>query len=416
MKEMDMARFWFISAPLFSHTDWGGFLKTAQELKGRGHEVIWLSEPQLERAISQHGIDFYPIEQTGWLWPPPPQPDVSQLPPQEAVMLRYRRALDTWLSEDLVGDAVESIIRAAGQMGKPDAVAIDPFLSAAALAAEKLDVPMVVCGWPAQQTLDETSLFPVQRDLSSDSQQRIARLCERFGLEGVNFSRGTAPAIRSPHLHICYFTRDWYLAEMDTLMLQNRFVGGVSQQPNDPPPDWLGQIAQDKPLALITLGTIFTGDLGFFSWAAQAAAREGLVPIVVIGWNPIEPEKKQELIRALPKGTRLLNWAPFAHVLPRSQVMIHHGGMGTTHYAVVHGVPQIVVPHAADQRIQARRVAQAKVGLNLSAHDVRQGMLWEGVRALVNDDKVRQTAQQLASDMAAQGGVVRAADHILEVI
>jgi len=411
-----MAKFWFVSAPLFSHTDWGGFLKTARVLKARGHEVIWLSEPQLEKAILQRGIDFHAVEQTGWLWPPPPQPDVSQMPPQEAVMLRYRRALDTWLSEDLVGQSVGAILRAADQIGKPDIIAIDPFLSSAALASEKLDVPMVVCGWPAQQSLDENALFPVQRDLSSDSQQRIMRLCDRFSLEGTNFSRGTAPSIRSPHLHICYFTQDWYMAEMETLMLQNRFVGGLPQHPDAAPPDWLQQIPQDQPLALITLGTIFTGDLGFFSWAAQAAARAGLTPIVVIGWNPIDPEKKQELMRALPKGTRLLNWAPFEHVLPRSKVMIHHGGMGTTHYAVVHGVPQIVVPHAADQRIQARRVAQAKIGLNLSAHDVRQGMLTEGVHAIVNDETVRQTAQQLASSMAALGGTERAADHILELL
>lgn len=407
-----MAKFWFISAPLFSHTDWGGFWKTAKVLKDRGHEVLWLSESQLEKSITQKGIPFHAIEHTGWLWPPPPQPDVSQMPPQEAVMLRYRRALDTWLSKELVAKAVKDIVAAADDIGKPDVFVIDPFLSAAALAAEKLNVPMVVCGWPAQQTLDDASLFPVQRDLSSDSQQRIARLCDMFDIEGENFSKGTAPAIRSPHLHICYFTRDWYQAETDSLMLQNRFVGGVADIPSDPEPEWLAQIPSDQPLALITLGTIFTGDLGFFSWAAQAAAKAGLIPIVVIGWNPIEPEKKQELIRALPKGSRLLNWAPFDHVLPRSKLMIHHGGMGTTHYAVVHGVPQIVVPHAADQRIQGRRVAQAKIGLHLTAHDVRQGQLWEGAKALMQADSVHQTAKELAQEMAGLGGSERAADYI----
>ena len=95
------------------------------------------------------------------------------------------------------------------------------------------------------------------------------------------------------------------------------------------------------------------------------------MPLVVVGWNPIAPEDKAKLIAALPKTTRLLNFVPFAHVLPRTRLMIHHGGMGTTHAALIHGIPQIVVPHAADQRGQARRVAQAKVGLNLTAHDVQ---------------------------------------------
>ena len=96
--------------------------------------------------------------------------------------------------------------------------------------------------------------------------------------------------------------------------------------------------------------------------------------------------------------------------------MIHHGGMGTTHYAVTHGVPQIVVPHAADQRIQARRVAQVKIGLNLSAHDVRQGQLQEGAKAIMDADFVRQNAQRFAEQMASYGGVERAADLIEKAI
>ena len=407
-----MATIWCISAPLYSHTDWGGFLKTAQVLQQQGHEVLWVSEQSLENVIKNTTIPFQVIEKTGWLWPPPPQPDVSKIPPQEAVNLRYKRALDTWLSEELVAEATQAIIDLAGKIGKPDLILTDPFLSAVALASEAIDVPMIVCGWPAQGTLDDQLLFPVQRNLGTDSQQRIQRLLDQFKLEGTNFSKGATPSILSPHLHICYFTRDWYIAETDTLLPQNVFVGGLPETPKDDPPTWLTDIPEDTPIALITLGTVFTGDLGFFSWAAQASAKEGLLPVVVIGWNPINPENKKELLNALPRGTRLLNWVPFAHVLPRTRIMIHHGGMGTTHYAVVNGVVQIAVPHAADQRVQARRIAQARIGLNLSAHDVRNGMLWEGVKALKDDQRVQQTASDFAQSMRQAGGPERAADLI----
>ena len=137
---------------------------------------------------------------------------------------------------------------------------------------------------------------------------------------------------------------------------------------------------------------------------------------MTLGWHPITAEKKAELKRALPAGTRLLNWAPYAHVLPRCRLMIHHGGMGTTHCAVVHGLPQIVVPHAADQRIQGRRVAEAKVGLHLTAHDVRQGQLREGARALLDADWVLARARGLARAMAALGGVARAAELVEGVV
>lgn len=411
-----MAKFWFVSAPLYSHTDWGGFLKTALVLQAQGHDILWVSQPQLRGAIEAKGLAFAEIAETGWLWPPPPQPDLTQIPPQEAVTLRYRRALDTWLSEDLVANGVEALLQLASEIGKPDAMVIDPFLSAAAFAAEKLDVRLIVAGWPAQANLDEQSLFPVQRDLSSDSQQRIQRLCDKFGLEGTYFSKGTAPSIISPLLHITYFTPEWYMQEASPMLPQTEFVGGKKDAPTSEPPDWLADIPAGIPLAMITLGTIFTGDLGFFSWAAAAAANAGLLPIVVVGWKPMEPEDKAVLKKALPGGTRLLAWAPFEHVLPRCKLMIHHGGMGTTHAAITHGLRQIVVPHAADQRIQARRVAQAKIGLNLTAHEVRQGQLVEGAKAIMEADFVGENARRFAERMASLGGASRAAALILQVI
>lgn len=411
-----MAKYWFVSAPLYSHTDWGGYLKTAQALQAHGHEVTWVSGASLARAVSAAGVPFLAVEQTGWLWPPPPPPDLTTIPPQEAVMLRYRRALDTWLSEERVGEATQALIDLANAHGKPDVIVTDPFLSAAALAAEALDVRLAVCGWIAQRELQEDFLFPVQRELGNESQQRLARLQARFGLRGRYFAPGPTPSILSPYLHVSYFTEDWYAADLPNVLDQTLFVGGLPQVPNTPPPDWLTAIPPGTPLALITLGTTFTGDLGFFSWAAQAAARHGLLPLVVIGYNPITPEDKQALIRALPRGSRLLNFVPFEHVLPRVRLMYHHGGMGTTHAAVVHGIPQIVVPHAADQRGQARRVAQAKVGLNLTAHDVRNGQLMQGTRALLNDARVRQNAHDLAQRMAQLGGAPAAARALIDLL
>jgi MGT family glycosyltransferase len=409
-----MATFWFISAPLPGHLDWGGFLRTAQALYQRGHHVLWLSEAGIGPLVMATGVPFEPLSSTGWLWPPPPAPDLTTLKPAEAIFIRYQRALDTWLSEDLIPPAVEAICAVADQYGKPDLIVTDPFLTASALAAERLHVPLVVAGWPAGQPLDEDRLVAVQSALSKVSQDRIQRLIERFGLQGVNFSGGATPSVQSPLLHLSYFSREWYQAEADFLP-QTHFVGGRAALPNGDAPDWLKAIPENVPLALITLGSAFTGDLGFLSWAAQAAARLRLIPIVVIGTNPIAPEDKLAFKAALPAGTRLLNWIDYDQVFPRLSVIIHHGGMGTTHRAVLQGLPQVVVPHAADQRGQARRVAQSKVGLNLSAFDVQRGQLLPAIRAVTSDLKVREAAQNLQADFAALGGAEHAADLLVDV-
>src|SRR5258708_38037904 len=131
-----MASFWFVTAPLAGHLDWGGMLKTAQALRGADHEVLWVSQPQIAPALEAAGIAFASIPETGWLWPPPPVPDLRTLKPTDAVFLRYRRALDTWLSEDLIPPAVEAMIELAQERGNPSAIVADPFLEGATFAVE----------------------------------------------------------------------------------------------------------------------------------------------------------------------------------------------------------------------------------------------------------------------------------------
>ncbi|MBN2469276.1 MAG: hypothetical protein JXN59_01030, partial [Anaerolineae bacterium] len=332
--------------------------------------------------------------------------DLEGLPPQEAIRLRYSRALDTWLTEDLVLPAVEALLALAQERGKPDVLVTDPFLAASALAAEALEVPLAVCGWPAQPAPDSEALLPIQRDLADAAHERIRRMAGHFGVSGRNFSQDATPAVQSPDLHISFFSRYWHQADSEFLP-QTEFVGGMASVPGGEPPGWL-RILNGAALGLVTLGTVFTGDLGFLCWSAQAMARAGLIPLVVVG-RPLSPSQKAELISALPAGARLLNWVNYDQVFPRLKLITHHGGMGTTHAAVVHGIPQIVVPHAADQRGQAKRVAQAKVGLNLSAMDVRQGRLLPGMRAVLNDPAVHETVERLAEEFASLGGPERAA-------
>lgn len=409
-----MGKFWFISAPLFGHLDWGGFLETAQALKADNHDVSWISQPQIGGYLVQNGIPFEPISETGWLWPPPPPPDLTQIPPQEAIYLRYRRALDTWLSEDLIPDAVNAILDLANRIGKPDVLVTDPFLTAAAIAAEKMDVKLAVCGWPANADLDDSKLFPVQKELAEDSKGSIQRLCDQFGVSGINFAKGSTPSIQSPHLHISYFNEQWYQGDLDFLP-QTKFVGGIPSIPTTEAPQWLTDLP-DQPAVLITLGTVFTGDLGFYAWAAQATHRLGWIPIVVIGHTRLDPASKSELVDALPPQTRLLNWVDFAIVMPRMTAIVHHGGMGTTHAAAIHALPQIIVPHAADQRGQAKRVSQTKIGLHLTAHDVKNGQLLPAIRAIASDENVKDNCRRFANDLKSLGGPRQAAQILSNLI
>ncbi|MET0190435.1 MAG: nucleotide disphospho-sugar-binding domain-containing protein, partial [Pseudonocardia sediminis] len=54
-------------------------------------------------------------------------------------------------------------------------------------------------------------------------------------------------------------------------------------------------------------------------------------------------------------------------LFPRVAVAVHHGGAGTTTAAARAGVPQLVLPQAADQPDWAARIAELEIGTALSA-------------------------------------------------
>ena len=401
-----MAQFWFTSAPLPGHLDWGGLLRTAQALQARGHEVLWVSETQIGRLVEAAGVPFAAIPRSGWRWPPPPLPGPGEFVNENMMTLRFRRALDTWLSEELVADGVRALCDLAAERGKPDVIVTDPFLSAAALAAEQIDVPLVVGGWPAGTALDEDQMLYEQRQLGQEAVERLARLCAQFGLGGMNFSDNATPSVQSPLLHISYFSAYWHQGE--SILPQTRFVGGTIRAPHGPAPAWLDAISPDQPLGMVTLGSTFNQDVGFFVRGAHALHKSGVLPLVVIGYG-VSAEDKEMLKRSLPGGSRLLNWVDYDHIFPRIKVLVHHGGMGTTHTAVVHGIPQVITPHAADQRGQARRARQAKVGLEIAPQETLRGQLAPAVSAILTTDFVGEAVARLADRFAELGGAEQAA-------
>jgi MGT family glycosyltransferase len=165
------------------------------------------------------------------------------------------------------------------------------------------------------------------------------------------------------------------------------------------------------PWVLITLGTSFNNDPNFFLAAAHAAANMGCLPIVALG-RPQAPEDESWL-RRLPGGTPVRTLIAFDAVLPYLAAAIHHGGAGTTHALVTNAVPQIVVPHAADQTYQGAGVVHSGVGHYLPPKQVTIATLEAALATLLPDlSEYRARARQVQAEFAALGGAKAAADAI----
>lgn len=413
-------RFLFVSAQLPGHLDWGGYLKTATALRQRGHEILWVSGKEVEPIISRAEIPFASIDQTGWRWPPPPPlSPTATADPIKTQQLRAERALDQWLDAPLVRTAVtqlEEVVRAF----HPDVLISENFTSAAGIVAERLEIPFVVAGWPAAQV----NVTPDNQIIVEMGRKRLDVLLEEFQVSGKNWTNAGPAALLSPMLHLTYWSPSWFHGM--ALLAQTEHVGGIHTpfdlatadpailEPTSRALLENPQIAE-TPWVFITLGTSFNDDVNFFVAASHAADELGATPILALGRKPSKATLA-ELNAKAARSSILTDRVHFDQILPTVGAAIHHGGAGTTHALVTHAVPQILVPHAADQMHQVHGASRSGVGVGIRPQHVTiDGLAQILEEMLVEESRFQTNAHNIQAEFAKLGGVQRAAD-LLETL
>lgn len=398
-------RYLFVSAQIPGHLDWGGYLPTAIQLQQRGHTVLWATGQAMAPLLTRAGIPGHDLAETGWRWPPPPplQP-APGADPEVVRQQRALRALDQWLEEERVAQATNALVEL-GRTFRPDVIISEVFLSAAGLAAEVLACPFVVAGWPAMSPKTSGG----NEAIVDAARQRLQRLCDQFSITGVNWTKSGPPAQESPLRHITYWSPRWY--DGVALLPQTRHVGGVAPPAPTALPPW----ADEQPAVFITLGTSFGQDANFFILATRAAEEMGCLPIVALG-GQFKAEQEAALRQQLPPTAIVEQRVDLNTVLPHIAAAIHAGGAGVTHALATHAVPQMIVPHAADQIHQAQGVVRSGVGIHLLAQQATVDAMVDGLAELLPDlSPLRAAAQELRDEFAQLGGVVTAAELVEQV-
>ncbi len=412
-------RFLCVSAQLAGHLDWGGYLPTAVELMRAGHEVLWATGRELQSHLVAQGVPVHLLHETGWRWPPPPPIQQGTASEEEFQRLRMIRSLDQWLDVERVRAATHELVEIARRF-RPHLIVSEMFTAAAGIAAERLGLPFVVAGWPAMQTQSPDPGDGPPGSVRELAQARVSTCCRHFGVSGVNWALEGPAALRSPSLHLTYWSPRWYAGAR--LLPQTRMVGGIAPPPLPRDAPWLDQLPTDRPWIFVTLGTAFTRDVNFFVIAARAAAEVGGVPILAVGkgfesvgteggWSQREVDA---LRNNLPQPSALVERVRFAEVLPHVAAAIHHGGAGTTHALVTRGIPQIVVPKAADQARQASGVARSGVGYHIPPKQLTVALAVKALQNILADDAPpRLNAASLQREFASLGGIPKAAQLLI---
>ncbi len=169
------------------------------------------------------------------------------------------------------------------------------------------------------------------------------------------------------------------------------------------------ELAPDRPLVYVSLGTVTNGRPDFFRSCLAAFANLEADVIISVG-NKIDIEA----LGPPPGNCNLARYVPQIEVLRRASVFVTHGGMNSVNEGLYHHVPLVVVPQMAEQALVGRCVQQAGAGICLNSAGVAPDVLRSAVSQVLREPRFAQCAQALGERLKEAGGYCEAANATFE--
>ncbi|WP_372672085.1 glycosyltransferase [Amycolatopsis kentuckyensis] len=370
-------RLLFTSLGSFGHTF--PLVPLAVAARDAGHDVVFATSedflPQLTKAGLETAAAGLAIKDAfgqafAEAGPPGPRRPPGEVPP-EVLGPIVGKVFGELMPKTFVADLLPLFSRF-----RPELVVSEAGNSGGAFAAMKAGIPVVAHGFGR---------------VSSDDPMvtKIRDAIRAHGSE-LGITLGEDLAFGGPFIDICpeSVQDPGFLARTKRVPL--RPVGW--SEPGELPS---GVLDRSRPLVYLTLGTAM-GHAGVLG--AAIAGLSGLDVDVLVATGPtVDPAALGEV----PANVRLETWVAQAALLPHVDLVVHHGGSGTTLGAFGAGRPQLLLPQGADQFSNAAAVVAAGVGDRLLAADVSAEAVAAKARHLLTDSAVRDAARTLAGEVAA---------------
>jgi UDP:flavonoid glycosyltransferase YjiC (YdhE family) len=161
-------------------------------------------------------------------------------------------------------------------------------------------------------------------------------------------------------------------------------------------PAWLDGLP--RPRVLVNVSTELQEDGAIIEAALAALADEpGSVIVTTAALDPSRFVPSHDRVR-------IARFLPHAAVIPKVDLVITHGGMGSTQRALSAGVPVVVVPWGRDQAETARRVELCGAGVQVPRARLSVAQLRAAIAQAWN---CKAGAEAVARGFAAAGGARR---------
>jgi UDP:flavonoid glycosyltransferase YjiC (YdhE family) len=350
----------------------------AQAARDAGHEVAFAMPPSFQGTVErlsfrwlEAGLDESSPEYARFI------EERNRLSPPESTRF-HRRGLASVLAPRVVTDLLRI-----SESWRPDLVVWDYADFGGCVAAEVLGIPHA--SHQAGATFD---------DLTSELVAPLADLRAAYGLP-------PDPELRmlERYLVLSPFPPSLHGAEAVERPTRHCYRATPFDRSGDEgAPAWPHPIP-DAPLVFATLGTAFNTRTALLRTFVEALRDEHVNLVVTVGrdGNPGQ-------FGPQPRNVRIEQYIPLTLLFPRCDLVISHGGSNTMMAALVHGIPHVMVPIAADQPYTAARCSAAGVAQVVRSSDATTASIREAALSVLADPSYRRAAQRIRDEMATLSG------------
>ncbi|WP_433281436.1 nucleotide disphospho-sugar-binding domain-containing protein [Micromonospora sp. CA-244673] len=368
----------------------------AWAFRGAGHDVRVAVQPTAAASITASGLTAVPVggsydlmaglaqvndavrRQGGQL--PSSFEALRALPPAELRRFVELRTAPHVHAAEAMADDLAALIR----VWRPDLVVADPMVMVAPLVAELAGAPLVRHLWGPQ--VPSLLGSPGAGAPVDQWPEDLRKLFDRFGAE-VREEYGSRTVDPTPSS---------LQSQTVPQRLATRYVpyNGPGELPG-----WLLRPAE-RPRIGMSWTTSNRVQLG----AGHSPVRDAVLALSALDAEIVltVPAASRPGLGELPERVRVVEEVPLQLLMPSCVVTVHHGGAGSMLTAACFGVPQVIVPQAPDQMLNAERLAAAGAGVTLPAEAAAPEAMLAAVEGMLTDDHWAAGAARLCDEIAGQ--------------
>jgi UDP:flavonoid glycosyltransferase YjiC (YdhE family) len=355
----------------------------AASLREAGHEVAFCSAGSFRADVEAAGFAFFPAG-LDYHMSDPAYP--QNLCGPAGLAFPALEGLDrlAWVTAHLfigvIGRSMLPDVLAVARQWQPALIVRESLEFSGCTAAEALGLPHASVAAAANCALDHrAALAPALTALTAE----------------VGLPAEDAEAMPYRHLHLCFSPPCFDGPEAVFPPTARFFAQPVVEDADRRIADLVAGFERDRPLVLVSMGTIFHRRPGLYEAVVSALAAERLSALVALGFDQ-DPSR----LGRLPSHIRVERVLPVAALLPHCSLFVTHGGFNSVKEALASGTPMVMAPLASDQFYSAERCSALGVAEAI-APDARQpDRIGEAIRTVLEVPAYAARARELQKMMA----------------